>query len=260
MEGGLLVALEHGTSGRTADPSSCTRLCRAGPGRRLARAAVAQWSVRTGDRARIGWAAMTGDRAPDPVATPVRPGVGVANIANLVTLVRLLIVPVFGWLLLAHPDENGFRIAAVVAFVVASLTDRVDGELARRRGLVTEVGKLADPIADKALMGTALVALSLLHELTWWFTVVILVREIGITVLRFRVLRRGVIAASRGGKAKTMLQAVAIGLYLLPLPDWFGPVKFTVMAITVVVTVLTGIDYLLSAWRRSRAQRARIHA
>ena len=129
--------------------------------------------------------------------------------ANLLTLVRILLVPVFGWLLLAHPHETGYRIATVVVFVIASVTDRIDGELARTRGLVTELGKLGDPIADKALMGMALIGLSLLGELAWWVTVVILVREIGITVMRFVVLRHGVIPASRGGKAKTLAQAVA---------------------------------------------------
>lgn len=179
-----------------------------------------------------------------------------ANVANLLTLIRLVLVPIFGWLLLAHPHHAGFRLAAVVVFVVASLTDRLDGELARRRGLITEVGKLADPIADKALMGTALVGLSWLGELPWWITVVILVREIGITVFRFRVLRAGVIPASRGGKLKTMLQAVGIGLYLLPLPGWFAPIEFAVMLVAVVVTVATGVDYLVSAWRRARAARS----
>ena len=118
--------------------------------------------------------------------------------------------------------DTGWRLIAFVIFAVASITDRLDGDLARKRGLVTEVGKLADPIADKALTGTALVGLSALGLLPWWVTVVILVRELGITLLRFWVIRHGVIAASRGGKLKTLAQGIAEGMYVLALT---GPLK-----------------------------------
>ena len=176
------------------------------------------------------------------------------NVANGLTAVRLLLVPVFAWLLL-HGDgqDPRWRGAAAAVFVLAAATDRVDGELARRRMLVTNVGKIADPIADKALMGTALVGLSMLGELPWWVTVLVLVREVGITVLRLVVIRHAVLPAGRGGKAKTVLQALAIVLYLLPLPDAAQPVAATVMAVAVVVTVGTGVDYLVQAWRLVRA-------
>jgi CDP-diacylglycerol---glycerol-3-phosphate 3-phosphatidyltransferase len=180
---------------------------------------------------------------------------GILNAANVLTGVRVLLVPLFGWLLLSHPHSVPFRIGSVVVFVVASVTDRIDGELARRHGLVTEVGKMADPIADKALMGMALIGLSLLDELPWWVTVVMLVREVGITVLRFVVLRWGVIPASRGGKLKTMVQAVAIGLYLLPLPDGWHVLAQVVMAVALVLTVVTGFDYVFSTVARSRGRR-----
>lgn len=186
-------------------------------------------------------------------ATPVA---GILNAANVLTGVRVLLVPLFGWLLLSHQDSVPYRIASVVVFVIASVTDRIDGELARRHGLVTEVGKMADPIADKALMGMALIGLSLLDELPWWITVVMMVREVGITVLRFVVLRRGVIPASRGGKLKTMVQAVAIGLYLLPLPNGWHVLAQTVMAVALVLTVVTGFDYVRSAIARSRGRRS----
>ena len=182
--------------------------------------------------------------------------VGILNAANVLTGVRVLLVPLFGWLLLSHPHSAPYRIASVVVFVVASVTDRIDGELARRHGLVTEVGKMADPIADKALMGMALIGLSLLDELNWWVTIVMLVREVGITVLRFVVLRRGVIPASRGGKLKTMVQAVAIGLYLLPLPDGWHLLAEVTMAVALVLTVVTGVDYVVSAIARSRGRSA----
>ncbi len=198
----------------------------------------------------------------DPVGAPSSPGVSAWNVANALTAVRLLLVPVFGWLLLhGEGGQTSWRLAAAAAFVVAGLTDRFDGELARRRGLVTDIGKLADPIADKALTGTALVGLSLLGELAWWVTAVVLIREIGITVLRFVVIRHGVMPAGRGGKLKTALQALAITLYLLPLPGAWHLLAVAAMAVAVLVTLLTGADYLLKAYRlvagseRTRARR-----
>ncbi|MGZ4649368.1 MAG: CDP-diacylglycerol--glycerol-3-phosphate 3-phosphatidyltransferase [Kineosporiaceae bacterium] len=190
---------------------------------------------------------------PDPVAAPSAPSASTWNVANALTALRLLLVPLFGWLLLVDGgDDRRRRTLAAVVFVVAVLTDRVDGELARRRGLVTDVGKIADPIADKALMGMAFVGLSVLGELPWWVTVVVLVREIGITVLRFVIIRHGVMPAGRGGKAKTALQALAVTLYLLPLPDAWHPLAVVVMALAVIVTVVTGLDYLVKAWRLIR--------
>jgi len=148
--------------------------------------------------------------------------------------------------------SSTWRIWAFVVFAVATITDLVDGDLARSRGLVTDVGKVADPIADKALTGAALIGLSVVGDLAWWVTVVILVREIGVTALRFFVIRHGVIPASRGGKAKTLLQNVAIGLYILPLTGWAATVRFWLMAAAVVITVVTGADYVARAVRLRR--------
>jgi len=187
---------------------------------------------------------------PDPVAErgPGSASVSVYNVANLLTLIRILLVPVFAWLLLS--DGTGWRIAAFAVFVLASVTDKIDGELARKYDLVTDFGKVADPIADKALTGAALIILSATGELWWWVTAVILIREIGITVLRFAVLRHGVIPASKGGKLKTLLQIVAIGLFILPgTPD---PLRWAVMGCALAVTVVTGVDYLVQAWRLRR--------
>lgn len=188
---------------------------------------------------------------PDPVAErgPGSAPAGVCNVANLLTLIRILLVPVFAWLLLS--DGTGWRIAAFMVFVLASVTDKIDGDLARKYDLVTDFGKVADPIADKALTGAALIILSATGELWWWVTVVILVREIGITVLRFVVLRHGVIPASKGGKLKTLLQVVAIGLFILPGPP--DPLCWAVMGAALVITVVTGVDYLARAWRLRRA-------
>ncbi|WP_329256883.1 CDP-diacylglycerol--glycerol-3-phosphate 3-phosphatidyltransferase [Actinoallomurus sp. NBC_01490] len=181
----------------------------------------------------------------DPIAAPAVPQAGLLNIANLLTVVRLLLVPVFLWLLFT--DGTWWRIGALAVFAAASFTDRVDGQLARSRNLVTDFGKIADPIADKALTGSALVGLSLLGDLWWWVTIVILLREVGITLLRFVVIRYGVIAASRGGKLKTMLQVLAIGFYVMPGP--IDVLRWVTMGAAVIVTVVTGLDYVIKAWR-----------
>ena len=178
---------------------------------------------------------------------------GLWNVANVLTTVRVILVPVFVICLLAGGTAG--RLAALVTFCVASLTDLLDGRLARSRGLVTDFGKIADPVADKALTGAALVCLSALGELPWWVTGVIMFRELGVTGLRFWVLSRGVIAANRGGKAKTLLQIIAICLYLLPAS--LSPpalVRELFMAAAVVVTVVSGADYVLQAMRLRRSQ------
>ena len=175
--------------------------------------------------------------------------------ANVVTTARLAMVPLVVAALLAD-EAGGWRLVATAVFVVAAATDRLDGWLARRRDEVTDWGKLVDPIADKALMGGALVTLSWLGDLPWWVTVVVLVRELGITVLRLAVLRYVVIPASRGGKLKTVLQSVGIGLFLLPLdrlPAATTVVAWVVMVAAVVVTVVTGADYVRRGWLVRRA-------
>ena len=172
------------------------------------------------------------------------------NLPNLLTGLRLLLVPVFVVLLFVDGGESQTaRIAAFVVFLVASATDFVDGWLARSRDQVTRFGQIADPIADKALTGAALIGLSVLGELSWWVTVLILGREIAITVLRFAMLRQVVLPAGRGGKAKTVLQMIAISLYLLPLPDSWSGLAAATMAAAVVVTLWTGVDYVVKAAR-----------
>src|SRR6266571_943321 len=171
------------------------------------------------------------------------------NLPNGLTMLRLALVPVFVVFLVA--GETGSRIVAFFVFGVASVTDLLDGQLARRTGMITDFGKIADPIADKALTGSALITLSSLGELPWWVTGIILVREVAVTVLRFWVIRHGVIAASRGGKIKTVLQIVAIGLYILPVDvAWL---RSAAMAAAVAVTLVTGADYVVRALRLRRA-------
>ncbi|MBX7432708.1 CDP-diacylglycerol--glycerol-3-phosphate 3-phosphatidyltransferase [Mycobacterium sp. Y57] len=190
-----------------------------------------------------------------PDTDPVVPRASVANLANALTIVRLALVPVFLVVLFVGDGHETFwRVIAFIVFVAAVITDRFDGALARSYGMVTEFGTLADPIADKALIGAALIGLSVLGDLPWWVTVVILLREVGVTVLRFAVLRRGVIPASRGGKLKTLVQAVAIGLFILPLSGGWLVGAWVVMAAAVVLTVLTGVDYFVSAVRDWRGR------
>jgi CDP-diacylglycerol---glycerol-3-phosphate 3-phosphatidyltransferase len=171
------------------------------------------------------------------------------NPANGLTVLRLALVPVFVVFLVANGTAT--KIAAFAVFGIASVTDLLDGQLARRSGMITDFGKIADPIADKALTGSALITLSALGDLSWWVTAVIGVREIGVTVLRFWVIRHGVIAASRGGKIKTVLQIVAIELYILPIEvTW---VRSVAIAAAVAVTLVTGADYVVRALRLRRA-------
>ncbi|HET7902116.1 MAG TPA: CDP-diacylglycerol--glycerol-3-phosphate 3-phosphatidyltransferase [Candidatus Nanopelagicales bacterium] len=192
------------------------------------------------------------DHVGDPVQAPSR-----LNLPNALTVLRLLLVPLFAWLLLRDGgDDPASRIWSAVVFLALSFTDLIDGELARRRGQVTSFGKIADPIADKALTGTALVGLSYLGELPWWVTLVILAREIGVTILRFWVIRQGVIPASRGGKAKTAFQMAAIVGYLLPVSGWLVGVRVALMAIALVLTVVTGVDYVVRAVRLRRSATA----
>ncbi|MDX2683526.1 CDP-diacylglycerol--glycerol-3-phosphate 3-phosphatidyltransferase [Streptomyces soliscabiei] len=170
------------------------------------------------------------------------------NIANLLTMLRLVLVPGFVALMLADGGyDPAWRSLAWAAFAVAMITDLFDGHLARTYDLVTDFGKIADPIADKAIMGAALICLSSLGDLPWWVTIVILGRELGITLLRFLVIRYGVIPASRGGKLKTLTQGVAVGMYVLALTGWLATLRWWVMAAAVVLTVVTGLDYVRQA-------------
>lgn len=183
--------------------------------------------------------------------------VAVLNIANILTILRLALVPVFVGFLFAGPDGHGWRYAAFGAYAVAAVTDQIDGSIARRRGLITDFGILVDPIADKALTGAALVSLSILGELPWAVTVVVAVREIGVTLLRLWVIRFGVIAASRGGKAKTLLLNISLGLYVLPLTGIAASGRAAILAAGVVVAVVTGVDYVYRALAlRRRAARS----
>ena len=189
---------------------------------------------------------------PVPISAPRV--VPLVNPANVLTAVRIVLVPVFlTVVVISDMTSTGWRMAACVVFCVASATDFVDGWIARRFHLITSFGKVADPIADKALTGSALVVLSFYGHLPWWVTGLILLREWGVTGLRFWVIRYGIIPASRGGKLKTALQIAAIAWYLWPVaPPWdmVGP---WLMGAALIVTMVTGVDYVLQALRLRRS-------
>ena len=201
-------------------------------------------------RSAFSFRGRVASKGPGPAST--------ANIANVITVVRILMAPLFiAWLLIDDGADGSLRVWAAVLFVVAILTDSLDGMLARGLDLVTDFGKIVDPIADKVLIGGALVSLTILGELPWWVTALILVREVGITVYRFAVLRDRVIPASRGGKVKTVLQAAAVTLALFPLWNVVGEgmhwVNGVLMTAATVATLVSGADYMRVAMRHGRA-------
>lgn len=197
--------------------------------------------------------------SPPRAASAQSPGQApLLNIANALTVLRIILVPVFVWLMLQ--PGHAMRLAAAVVFIGAAITDRIDGQVARSRNLITDFGKIADPIADKALTLSAFIMLSAAGRLWWWVTVVIVVRELGITLMRFLMLRRAVMAASRGGKLKTTLQMVGIIGLLIPwvmvLPELVDraltATAYGAIGAALVVTVVTGVDYVLQAARIAR--------
>ena len=175
-------------------------------------------------------------------------------------MLRIVAVPFFVWATLTGGFNGEQSVSAAwigfAIFVAAMITDKLDGDIARARGLVTTFGKIADPIADKSLMIAALISLNIIGELPVWVSVVIIIRELGITLWRMVLLRRGtVVAASKGGKIKTTLQAVAVGLYLAVLPGWMAIPTAVVMGVAVVVTVATGIQYIVDNQRLNTSRR-----
>ncbi|WP_396642064.1 CDP-diacylglycerol--glycerol-3-phosphate 3-phosphatidyltransferase [Microbacterium sp.] len=182
------------------------------------------------------------------------------QLPNAITVARILCAPIFLWMLLADGGADGaLRWWAAVLFIVAIATDGIDGYIARRYKIVTDLGKLLDPIADKVLTGFAFIGLSILAELPWWITIVVLIREIGITIHRLVVASDHVVAAVWMGKLKTVAQAVALSLALLPLAsvvgDWIVWANIVTMWIAVILTIASGIDYVVTEIRGARRSR-----
>jgi CDP-diacylglycerol--glycerol-3-phosphate 3-phosphatidyltransferase len=193
------------------------------------------------------------------------------NLPNILTTVRIVLVPFFGAALLVDGgDSIGWRLIAFAIFVVAMITDKIDGDIARRRGLITDFGKIADPIADKAMTGMAFVGLSVIFESPWWWavTIVVLVREWSVTLLRLSVLKKVVIAADNLGKLKTTFQVIGLSGLVLPfrdpgLPAWAeGPgevlyyLSVVLVGIAVVLTIVSGAQFFAGVWRQRHVLRA----
>lgn len=189
------------------------------------------------------------------------------NIANVLTVLRIVLVPFFAWaLLLDGGDSSLWRWVAFAIFAVAMITDKIDGDLARKYNLVTDFGKIADPIADKAITGMALIGLSLVGDVWWWVTIVVLLREWSVTLLRLSVLKKVVMPAAQSGKIKTVLQSLALGLLLMPLPhgdahggafDNLGVVGEGVFLVgqvalagAVAMTLWSGYEFYREVWRQ----------
>ena len=184
------------------------------------------------------------------------------NVANALTTLRLVMVPFFGWsLLVDHGADNTWRWVAWALFALAMVTDKVDGDLARKHGLVTDFGKIADPIADKAMTGMAFVALSVIGDVWWWVTALVLFREWAVTLARLSIARQVVIPARQSGKVKTVAQTFALGLFVAPfnqLPGvWHTPglvvwwIGAVLMGLAVVLTVTSGLEFARDAWRQA---------
>ena len=182
--------------------------------------------------------------------------VPVLNVPNILTMIRLAAVPVLAVMLLTHPHDVTWRFASTMVFIAAIITDAFDGNIARKYGLVTNWGKIWDSVADKAITGVAWIGLSWVGEIPWWITIVILGREWGITYMRARMLKYGVMAARKGGKIKTVVQSLAIPLFMIVIPGigiWFTSVRWGLLLCALVLTVATGVDYVFEAKRLKAA-------
>jgi CDP-diacylglycerol--glycerol-3-phosphate 3-phosphatidyltransferase len=179
------------------------------------------------------------------------------NLPNIITMARIIFVPLFIWTLVEFSNpESPMRWISVLVFIIIMSSDGIDGAIARRRGLVTNLGKLLDPIADKALLGGALVTLSILGEVSWWITAIIMVRELGITVYRLVVVRKKVVAASSGGKLKTIFQGIMVGFVVSPLTAWFSDwyliFEMGLIYLATALTVYSGAQYVIAASRSQK--------
>ena len=189
------------------------------------------------------------------------------NLPNVLTGIRILIVPFYGVALLQDGGDSVlWRTVAAILFFVAMVTDKVDGDIARSRGLVTNFGKIADPIADKAMTGMAFIGLSIVGDIWWWVTIIVLLREWSVTLLRLSILKRVVVAAAYSGKVKTVLQAVALTGLSLPLRQLTGPLDQVglvlfyafeaTLAAAVAMTMWSGYEFFRDVWRQRATLRA----
>ena len=173
------------------------------------------------------------------------------NIPNFLTILRVVLTPLGAYALFKNGGEDHhWMVLAWCTFFIIGLTDFLDGRIARAKNQITEFGKLLDPIADKVSIGTAMISLSILHHMSWWVTIVILAREIVVTVLRFAVIKDGVIPASKGGKLKALMQGFGVGWFILPLPHWLFIPRDIFMGVAIVLTWTTGYEYFKAVLKK----------
>lgn len=171
---------------------------------------------------------------------------------NTLTITRILLIPVGVYTLFLDGGDNPtFQLVSWFIYFSLGLTDIADGKWARQSNRITPLGAFLDPVADKALIGSAMISLSILGRFPWWITILILVREIGITIFRLIVIRGGVIPASKGGKLKTAMQSFGVGFFMLPLPNWLDWFKYGFISVAIILTLTSGYDYLRS-WYKKR--------
>jgi CDP-diacylglycerol--glycerol-3-phosphate 3-phosphatidyltransferase len=172
------------------------------------------------------------------------------NLPNALTIFRILALPFCAYALFKNGgDDDSWRIIAFTLFFIVGLSDILDGKIARSRNQITEFGKLLDPIADKAMLATASIGASLLGMLSWWVTAIFLIREVAVTILRFAVIKKGVIPASKSAKLKTFFQSFGVGFYILPLPSYLNIPRDLFMAVAIYLTITTGVDYFRKVFR-----------
>lgn len=177
------------------------------------------------------------------------------NLPNILTIGRILALPFCAWALFKNGgNDPDWQIIAWCMFFVVGMTDVLDGRIARKRNQISSFGTLLDPIADKAFIATALIGLSILERMPWWVTIVILAREVGITILRFAVIKRGIIAASKGGKIKSLLQNFSVGFYMLPLPEYLFLPRDLLLGVAIILTMTSGYEYLRDVIKAGRGK------
>ena len=173
------------------------------------------------------------------------------NLPNALTIFRILALPFCAYALFKNGGEDdSWRIIAFTLFFIVGLSDILDGKIARSRNQITEFGKLLDPIADKAMLATASIGASVLGMLSWWVTAIFLIREVAVTILRFAVIKNGVIPASKGAKLKTFFQSFGVGFYILPLPSYLNLPRDLFTAVAIYLTITTGVDYFRKVFRK----------
>jgi CDP-diacylglycerol--glycerol-3-phosphate 3-phosphatidyltransferase len=177
------------------------------------------------------------------------------NLPNALTIARILALPFCAWALFKNGgNDPDWQIIAWCMFFVVGMTDVLDGRIARKRNQISSFGTLVDPIADKAFIATALIGLSILERMPWWVTIVILAREVGITILRLAVIKRGIIAASKGGKIKSLLQNFSVGFYMLPLPEYLFVPRDILLGLAIVLTMTSGYEYVRDVIKAGRGK------